>query len=350
MAYLRIAPLALAAPLAGALTVACGNTSDPDMVFSTVGETGAGQDDGADTNPADDGSGDGTSPDEGDEGGESDSGEGSIFDVNGSPDIELESGCQKVDILFVIDSSGSMGPHQQNLINSYDGFVEGISAHFGNDRDFHIGVISSEVYDWNEPGCIEQGALVTQVIDENYQNVIECAPYEEGNRFMTEADDLEQAFPCTANVGAGGDFVEQPVTSAIQAISPDMNGQGGCNEGFLRDDALLVLVMITNSMSGDDPSADAHPSQDPTPWYPAIVDAKGGNPENAVAIGFISAGDTWCIPNGWDGYQAPNLIEFIEDFGQNGVIANVCLQDYGPTFIESIDVVLDACDGFVQPG
>jgi hypothetical protein len=118
----------------------------------------------------------------------------------------------------------------------------------------------------------------------------------------------------------------------------------------LRDDALLVIVMISNSMEGGGPEVDAHPSNDPTPWYPAVLEAKGGHPENVVAIGFVAYGDTWCIPNGWDGYQAPPIISFFEDFGEHGVLENVCVEDYGPIFEESVDLVIDSCEGFVPQG
>lgn len=332
------------------LTVtACGTESNDPQVFDTMGADDS--TDGGDEEAGDAGSTTGTSDDGSDTGDETeDDDDGGKFDVNMMPDVEVESGCQKVDLLFVIDSTGSMGPHQQNLIESYDGFVDGISAHFGEDRDFHIGVISTDAYKWNEDSCIEKGALVTQVIDQGWQNVVECSPYAEGNRFMTEADDLATAFPCTANINTGGDKTPQPARAAIAAIQPEINDVGGCNEGFLRDDALLVLVLITDSMSADVPGADAHANENPAPWHPAIVDAKGGNPENAVAIGFIASGDTWCIPNGYDGYQAPNLIDFIGDFGENGVVHNVCSQDYATEFANDIDLVLDACEGFVDPG
>lgn len=344
----RSASLIVAALTAPALLLGACRSDSEDMVFATAGANeGSSEDDGNDDQDGDDGD-----EDPGDDGDDDngDSGDGPLFDVNGAPDIPPQEGCQKVDILFAIDSTGSMGPHQENLINSFDGFIEGMSSHFGNTRDFHIGVITTDSYNFNAAGCQEFGALVTEVPGPNYQGKVVCNPYAEGYRFMTQEDDLDVAFPCTANVSPGGDFSEKPVTASIAALQPGINGQGQCNDSFLREDALLVIVMISNSMTGDDPSADAHPSHDPSIWYPEILDLKGGNPENAVAIGFISAGDTWCIPNGWDGYQAPNLVSFIEDFGENGVVANVCEPDYGPIFQESLDTVIAACDDFVEPG
>jgi hypothetical protein len=336
-----LAPFVSIALLAGA----CRSDDGDDMVFATKGGESSGDLDDGDDNP-----GDGDGDDQGDDAGDDGAGDGPVFDVNSSPDIPPHEGCQKVDVLFAIDSTGSMGPHQENLIDSFDGFIEGMASHFGNTRDFHIGVITTDSYSFNAPECQVLGGLVTEVPGPNYQGKVVCNPYAEGYRFMTEEDDLEDKFSCTANVSPGGDFSEKPATASIAALQPAINAPGQCNDSFLRDDALLVLVLISNSMTGDDPSADAHPSQDPSGWYPEILALKGGNPENAVAIGFISAGDTWCIPNGWDGYQAPNLISFIEDFGERGVVANVCEPDYGPIFQDSLDTVIAACDDFVEPG
>lgn len=331
--------------LSSALCAACRSEAGDDMVFGTQGgETSGDPDDG------DSGDGDGDGDGAGDEAGDDGSGDGAVFDVGTMPDVPPTEGCQKVDILFAIDSTGSMQPHQENLINSFDGFIEGMSEHFGNTRDFHIGVITTDAYGFNTPQCQVLGGLVTQVPGPNYQGTTVCDPYAEGHRFMTEEDDLSDKFSCTANVSAGGDWTEKPVTASIAALQPGINGPGQCNDGFLRDDALLVLVLISNSMTGDDPSADAHPSQDPSGWYAEIIAAKGGYEENAVALGFISAGNTWCIPNGWNGYEAPNLISFVEDFGERGLVANVCEPDYGPIFQDFLGTVIDACDGFVEPG
>ena len=160
---------------------------------------------------------------------------------------------------------------------------------------------------------------------------------------------LNQIQNCTVNLSPGGDQTEKPISASIEALSPELNAAGACNDSFSREDALLVLVIVSDNMTGSVPGGDANPNTDGSGWYDAVIAAKGGHEENAVAIGFISQGDTWCIPNGYDGWQAPNHIEFIEAFGERGIIENVCTQDYGPTFQAAVDTVLDACDEFIPP-
>src|SRR5690606_28988503 len=46
------------------------------------------------------------------------------IDVN--PDTGPKEGCQKIDFLFVIDNSGSMGEEQAALAASFNGFITSI--------------------------------------------------------------------------------------------------------------------------------------------------------------------------------------------------------------------------------
>jgi hypothetical protein len=75
----------------------------------------------------------------------------------------------------------------------------------------------------------------------------------------------------------------------VAAVSPKFNAfepaPGGCNAGFLRDDALLVLTMIGPE---DNPGAGT-PKMGPwQEWRQAVVDAKHGDLNAIVALGIIS--------------------------------------------------------------
>jgi hypothetical protein len=58
--------------------------------------------------------------------------------------------------------------------------------------------------------------------------------------------DIASAFNCTARVGTAGSGIELVAESTLTALSPGHVGSGGCNEGFLRDDAVLVVTIITD--------------------------------------------------------------------------------------------------------
>lgn len=68
-----------------------------------------------------------------------------LFDVASGADGEgdSESGCSKVDFLFVIDDSASMNPNQDALVAAFPGFIDTIQAQLDAD-DFHVMVVDSD--------------------------------------------------------------------------------------------------------------------------------------------------------------------------------------------------------------
>lgn len=301
-----------------------GGTTQADSATSVIGTTqgGADTDTGGDDDPT-------ASP--------------PIFDLGTTPDApKFDMGCRKVDFLFAIDNSGSMSAQQTQLLASFDGFITAIQDALDETVDsYHVGVITSDAYSSNAPGCTSLGNLVTRS-----QGGGNCEPFAEGNRFATEADDLLEKFPCMASVGATGSPIEQPVTGSIAALDPAVAGPGQCNEGFLRDDAILVLVIVTDDPPYDFDMDDAHLATDTTDWHQSIIDAKNGDPEALVVIGFVPWGDLSCIFGG----ESPNLISFIESFGEQGVMASICEPDFSPVFAQTVETIVTTCENFDPQG
>ena len=333
---------------ASSLAMACSSPSDTDPVGTGIPGTDSGdvededEDEGDDTNSSASTTGTPTPDDSGDP--DDDGSVEPMYDLGGIPDVpgQEEMGCLGIDFLFVIDNSGSMGAQQTQLLASFDGFIEGIENSLQDVDSFHVGVVTSDDYTYNEPGCTTLGDLVTYT-----QAHGQCTPFEEGNRFLTEQDDIQATFPCIGEVGTYGSGAEMPVSAAINAVSEEKAAPGACNEGFLRDDSILVLVIVT-----DDPPVagypdDAEPSLDISGWAPAILAAKNDNPEALVVIGFIPWNDISCVPLS---QESPNLIDFVDAFGEQGVKASVCEPDYGPIFTETIDTIKTTCDNFNPAG
>src|SRR5690606_5776574 len=63
--------------------------------------------------------------------------------------------------------------------------------------------------------------------------------------FTRQQPDPLETFTCAARVGTSGQHMLGEAVAA--AVSPALNGPGGCNEGFLRDDALLMVTFIQHS-------------------------------------------------------------------------------------------------------
>ena len=279
------------------------------------------------------------------------------FDLSPIPDASIAQGCEAVDFLFVIDDSSSMAEHQQNLVENFPAFIEGIESTLGGVETYQVGVIATDAYPYNPGPCILMGALVTSTEDggPDASNMV-CGPYAEGFNYMTQEDDLEAAFSCAAQVGTMGNGFERPMEAMVEAVSKTHGDPGECNEGFLRDDALLVIVVITDEYDGEgDPEA-ANPTREPatsigTPqtWYDAVLEAKGGHEENAVALGLLNYDDGPCPPADL-GHDGRNIVEWVEHFGENGFLGGLCEEDYAPIFEDAIGVIEEACANFVPTG
>jgi hypothetical protein len=283
-------------------------------------------------------------------------------DAGGGPvDTSSDAGCRKVDLLFVIDTSGSMADEQINLVQSFPELIEGMRTQLAETMGYHVGVITTDTY-VGDLSCppLQDGVLVTRTGGTDSSNMV-CDPYASGLRFMTEADDLETKFACAAQVGTEGDGNERPMGALSAALNPTLNADGACNEGFLRDDALLVVVLITDEEDDHEDAGEAcemlpQPGSngEPPGWFAAVTAAKAGNESSIVVLALVGPQDNPCptldkCNGGIAGAEiAPRILEFTEMFTY-GFVGSVC-EPYGPFFNEAISVIKSACDDFVPPG
>jgi hypothetical protein len=289
--------------------------------------------------------------------GSSESG-GLLLDVSGggpggsaADDGGDDASCKSVDFLFVIDSSISMATNQADLVAAFPAFVDTIMSTLEEVDSYHVGVVTSSGYPYNDPACTQLGALVTQTGGTDASNAA-CGPFTEG-RYMTDADDLAAGFACAAQVGTGGDNDERMMDAALAAISPELNAPGGCNEGFIRDDALLVLVLITDE---DDPGSCAVPlvgctgsPGDPPTWFEAVMQRKV-HPENTVVLSLTrGAPNNVCGAASLAEIDAQRIMTFAELFQVNGFRGDICAP-FGPFFDQAVAVIESACDAYIPEG
>jgi hypothetical protein len=268
--------------------------------------------------------------------------------------MPVDEGCQKVDFLFVVDNSGSMGDDQVNLANNFPDFISGIQATLMDVQSYQVGVITSDAYPYNEPGCQILGALVTETGGTDSSNM-QCGPYASGKRYMTEADDLPTKFACAAKVGSGGSGFEQVMNAMEVAVihSPTV---AACNDGFIRDDALLVIVIITDEHDGPGDPDDIFgmgcgpnccSCGDSNSWFNTIVNAKGGIETNIVVVSLIHPDSMIAQCPTTDGFPSGHIEAFTNLF-TNGFVG--CITDpYGPIFMEATTIIDSACQNFEPP-
>jgi hypothetical protein len=357
MKHVDMCGLLWALALAGIATSGC--QSEPRGLGLPADDGGINPGDGGggggSQDPGDDGGGGG------DDGGGDDGGDGEPkFDVAASdlsgPSGDQETACEKVDLLFVIDDSQSMEDEQAHLIASFPDFIETMRQVLV-DVDYHLGITTSDAYVCNPAPCNVPGALVTDTCGDN-SSASTCGPYADADSYMTDADDLEGNFACAAQVGTGGDFDEKPMYAMGQAVTTQI-APGACNEGFLRDDALLVIVVITDEEDDDEFECNHFPGSPggPSEWFDTIVQAKGGIESNAVVLSLVGLPPPDDCPPKVCGVQntesdaeiASRILEFTNMFTYS-FVGPICAENYDSFFEEAVAVIETACDEFSPPG
>jgi hypothetical protein len=166
-----------------------------------------------------------------------------------------------VDLLFVIDNSGSTQNKQDNFIRNFPNFINALQMIQGGLPNVRIGVVSSD---------LGSGGVMTSNM---------CAGHGMGAAFVTTnvagqpcgimnneqwitntnvaQGQIAQVFSCMANRASQGCGYEHQLQAANQALHPrpDWNPM---NEGFLRPDAYLAIIILTDEddCSGPDTAAD----------------------------------------------------------------------------------------------
>ncbi len=260
----------------------------------------------------------------------------------GDTDGANDTPCERVDLLFVIDNSSSMRGEQEELIASFPGFISGIQSTLAEVGDYHVGVVTSDEYEGNNFFCQSLGALVTSTSGQ-YSSNQNCGPYAEGFNFMTEADELADAFACAAKVGVDGSLAERPMSAMLRAVSPGLNAPGNCNAGLIREDALLVVVVITDeedNEGGNFPDSPGTPQQ----WFDELVGSKGGIETNIVVVAIAGFPE----PNMCTSDTAEHAVRILEfaDLFSNGYKGDVCTPSWSGYFNQAISVIADACQEF----
>ncbi len=171
-----------------------------------------------------------------------------------------------VDILFVIDNSGSMAPDQENLARNIDAFIDVIA---GGTLDYRIGIVTTDLGQSTAGLQLDReewAGFVGQQVDESsplrtvdFQDRSDCRrlpgvrhgcfrssrpdrPFLDSG--LDDARTVAEVFSASARVGTCGSGLERGTTAMLQAL--EATRSGGCNAGFLRDEANLVVVIISD--------------------------------------------------------------------------------------------------------
>lgn len=184
-----------------------------------------------------------------------DKGSGPGDDAGPAP-VVLAQIARDIDILFVIDNSGSDREEQVSLAQGFPAFEAPLRA-YDEALNLHLGIVSTDVGagDYGIMGCEGEGDNGSLHSD---PAAGACAAPDEaflwerfesdGSRLANYEGDLPSAFSCISQIGTTGCGFEQVLESMRRALN-DSNPE---NQGFVRRDVPLAIIIQTTE---DDCSA-----------------------------------------------------------------------------------------------
>ncbi|MEM6294690.1 MAG: vWA domain-containing protein [Myxococcota bacterium] len=197
------------------------------------------------------------------------------LDVGGGADIPVGcaaddtcGGCTAVDILFVIDNSGSMGTYQEALGLAFPGFAQTLADALPPGTNVHVAVTSTEMA-YSSAGNTSITNGVCQFIGDGDQtneafylpptqmdtmrNGAQGRLWDAGGgstffEFNTDGDvaGAQAWFANAANIGEGGSNIEMYAAPVGWVFDPV---NAATNDGFLRDEGAVLAVFFL----GDEP-------------------------------------------------------------------------------------------------
>lgn len=165
-------------------------------------------------------------------------------------DIPVELN-RDIDLLFVIDNSGSMSEEQQSLTANFQLFINVLENIEGGLPNVHIGVVSTDVGvgpNNGGTGCSangDNGGLRTNPacgVSNAYIIDTEDGGAGRNQNYDSGANSLAETFSCMAGLGINGCGFEQPLESIKRAL----DRSNPANSGFLRENAFLAVVIVSD--------------------------------------------------------------------------------------------------------
>ncbi|MCS6838945.1 MAG: hypothetical protein NZ480_08870 [Bdellovibrionaceae bacterium] len=221
----------------------------------------------------------------------------------------------KVDILFVVDDSSSMSSHQSNLAQNIARFLNQFVKR--RDIDYQVGVITTAMGVHNDRPHLCCGRLVDL----------------SGHRFVNSStNNLVRALQINLLVGTRGDPYEMVFSPIMKALSPEM--RNGYNKGFLRDDAHLIIVVISDAEDQSDKEnhSEYHTSPiSPYEAYQFLLNLKNKDLDKIMAYGVIvPVNDIFGCARDEEGVLPRRIEAFLRNFDKSGQnIFNLCDPFFG---------------------
>jgi len=192
---------------------------------------------------------------------------------------------RKLDVLFVVDNSGSMATSQSNLATNFPSFIN----YFKNKGyDYRIAVTTTDAYYGDQ--FVSSGCSLCNVNQTQFRSGVNPPIRVIDNN----TPNLDSVFSANVQVGTSGSADERAFSSFKAALNSSLN------VGFHRSDAFLAIIIVSDSddFSHDDISLNESYSQatlHPISNYVTFLNSfTGGTPVNDYSVTTVSVLDSAC--------------------------------------------------------
>ena len=278
---------------------------------------------------------------------------------------ESGSGCNgKIDIMFLVSGAVSL---QDSLEVSIPAFATTLEEELG-EFDLHVMAVDPDGY-WGDAHCPknkcpadggcpveghedfpcwalhEEGALTKCDNTRGAGVVFQAGPYTAnkpcgvppGQRFITnDTPDFAEVFACLARSGSAAGGTVMHGATLGRALAFDL--EHGCNAGFLREDALLMVVQIVSA---------SWEEAEPWEWADYVLDAKGGEQDMVVALAisvdWVDYPPGPLCEEGKTAQEVPGFAAWTQYF-DHGVHGSKCAPTYAPFFAEAVSIAAELCE------
>lgn len=228
--------------------------------------------------------------------------------------------CRQMDIVFVIDNSGSMAEEQNNLRSNFPKFVDVLNAYktkSGAPLDYRLAVTSTDTTTGLRGAFATGGGISRAWLERTDANIT-------------------TVFSQRASLGTNGSNVER----GLEAIRLGANHP--TNAGFIRKDALYGFVIITDE---DEGGASENSPAAPVATYLAHLDNL--KEQRARWAAAVIAGEKVCNSAGFgSAAEARRLKDFVSQAGKNGIFSSICEGDLTKGLSAALATFDAACKNF----
>lgn len=208
----------------------------------------------------------------------------------------------KVDILFVIDNSGSMEYEQKSMASRVRNFLDVVQG-----LDWQIAITTTDP----RSGYTGGDGVLVPLYGKPGQYILNSG---------MNYDDAKNTLSKTLQRSETGSGAEQGINAAYRSVERSLSSKPGVNANFIRSDAQLAVVVI----SDEDESANAH-RNDPQNFLTYIQTAFNGQKAMSFHSIITRPNDLAC-KNAHGATYGQRYAQISNLTG--GVIGDVCATDY----------------------